>query len=170
MITVISTYKTFLIRASLDGEGRHGRFCRIPTTFVESKDSGKRPLNNEPKGGIQMNQIKVNSGGIVIVRPAGELDHHTADGIKREVSRLIFGGKAAAVIWDLGGLQFMDSAGIGLILGRMRDLGAVDGGTIILNPSPTMRKMFELSGLGNHLMEGSEEEAMKRLGGILHGK
>jgi stage II sporulation protein AA (anti-sigma F factor antagonist) len=127
-------------------------------------------LNYEPKGGIHMNHMTLAPGGIVIVRPAGELDHHTADSIKREVSRLIFGGKATGIIWDLGNLQFMDSAGIGLILGRMRDLGAVDGGTVILNPSPTMRKMFELSGLGSHLAEGTEEDAMKRLGGILHGK
>lgn len=144
--------------------------CRNSTTFVEYKESGKRPLNYEPKGGIHMNQIKLTPGGIVIVRPAGELDHHTADSIKREVSRLIFGGKANAIIWDLGSLQFMDSAGIGLILGRMRDLGAVEGGTVILNPSPTMKKMFELSGLGSHLLEGTKEDAIKRLGGILHGK
>ena len=42
----------------------------------------------------------------------------------------------------------MDSAGIGLILGRMRDLAPTEGETLILNPSSTMEKIFNFSGLG----------------------
>ena len=41
----------------------------------------------------------------------------------------------------------MDSAGIGLILGRMRDLAPTEGETLILNPSSTMEKIFNFSGL-----------------------
>ncbi|MET3576457.1 anti-sigma factor antagonist [Bhargavaea ullalensis] len=114
--------------------------------------------------------IEMLDEGIVSVRPMGELDHHSADEIRRTVSHLIYGGSISGIIWDLGNLQFMDSAGIGLILGRMRDLRAVEGGTVILNPSPTMRKMFEMSGLGDHLLDGLPTDAIDRLGGILHGK
>lgn len=114
--------------------------------------------------------IEILEGGIVSVRPEGELDHHAADEIRRTVSQLLYGGSISGIIWDLSNLQFMDSAGIGLILGRMRDLRAVDGETVILNPSATMRKMFEMSGLGPHLLDGTTQEAKDRLGGILHGK
>ncbi|SIT66784.1 anti-sigma factor antagonist [Edaphobacillus lindanitolerans] len=114
--------------------------------------------------------IEMLEGGFVLVRPAGELDHHSADEIRRTVSHLLYGGAISGIIWDLGSLQFMDSAGIGLILGRMRDLRTVDGGTVILNPSSTMRKMFEMSGLGDHLLDGTATDAIDKLGGILHGK
>ena len=60
--------------------------------------------------------------GIVLITLAGELDNHEANQIREEVSTAIFTGKTRAIVWDLYQLGFMDSAGIGLILGRMRDL------------------------------------------------
>ena len=44
------------------------------------------------------------------------------------ISSSIFTGQVRAIIWDLEGLGFMDSAGIGLILGRMRDLAPAGRG------------------------------------------
>lgn len=108
--------------------------------------------------------------GIVLITLAGELDNHQANQIREEVSAAIFTGNARAIIWDLFQLGFMDSAGIGLILGRMRDLSPVNGETLILNPSPTMEKIFQFSGLGGTIRNCTVEEAIDEIGGVVHEK
>ena len=94
-----------------------------------------------------MAKIEIIENGILIATLRGELDNHKANQIRSDISSSIFTGQVRAVIWDLEGLGFMDSAGIGLILGRMRDLSPIGGETLILNPSPTMNKIFGFSGL-----------------------
>ncbi|GKV65636.1 MULTISPECIES: STAS domain-containing protein [Sporosarcina] len=108
--------------------------------------------------------------GIVVITLAGELDNHEANQIRAEVSNAIFAGKTNAIIWDLNLLGFMDSAGIGLILGRMRDLAPVNGETLILNPSPTMEKIFQFSGLGEVIRKCTVEQAIDEIGGVVHEK
>ncbi|MFD1206434.1 MULTISPECIES: anti-sigma factor antagonist [Sporosarcina] len=108
--------------------------------------------------------------GIIVITLAGELDNHEANRIRTMISSSIFSGQVNAVIWDLGRLGFMDSAGVGLILGRMRDLAPYNGETIILNPSPTMEKIFQFSGLDSNIRHGSVESAIGEIGGVLHEK
>ena len=71
--------------------------------------------------------------------------------IRDEISQSLYRGTLRAIIWNLQDLVFMDSAGIGLILGRMRDLVPVNGQTVILNPSETMKKIFSFSGLSSYI-------------------
>ena len=85
------------------------------------------------------------------------------------MSTEILRGQLKLLIWNLQGLQFMDSAGIGLVLGRMRELEAVSGYTLILNPSATMKKIFQFSGLGPYIFEGQENEAIGYVRGIVNG-
>ena len=77
-----------------------------------------------------MAKIEIIENGILIATLRGELDNHKANQIRSDISSSIFTGQARAVIWDLEGLGFMDSAGIGLILGRMRDLSPIGGETL----------------------------------------
>ena len=81
---------------------------------------------------------------IIIIRLKGELDHHSTTDIRNEIVPLIKNGSIKVLVWNLKDLNFMDSSGIGLILGRMRELAPIEGQTIIVNPSPTMRKFFSL--------------------------
>ncbi|MFC5541103.1 MAG: anti-sigma F factor antagonist [Bacilli bacterium] len=106
---------------------------------------------------------------IAIIRLYGELDHHEAEKIRTDISKTILKGKLHTIIWNLERLNFMDSSGVGLILGRMRELNAVNGQTIILNPSNTMKKIFQFSGLSKYVMEGKEEEAILYARGIVNG-
>src|SRR4051812_34766024 len=105
-----------------------------------------------------MADIEITDNGILIATLHGELDNHEANRIRAHISSSIFTGQIRAIIWNLEGLGFMDSAGIGLILGRMRDLAPVDGETIILNPSKTMEKIFNFSGLGSTIRHGTVEK------------
>ena len=108
--------------------------------------------------------------GIAIIRLKGELDHHATQTIRDEISQTLYNGTLRAIIWNLQDLHFMDSAGIGLILGRMRDFVPSNGRTVILNPSETMKKIFQYSGLGSYVWETTEEETIAELGGILNGQ
>jgi stage II sporulation protein AA (anti-sigma F factor antagonist) len=114
-------------------------------------------------------RIEMVEEGIAIIRLHGELDHHAANSIRQEVSSALYKGSLRAIVWNLQDLLFMDSAGIGLILGRMRDLVPVNGQTVILYPSETMKKIFSFSGLSPYIWNCSEEEAIRSLGGILNG-
>jgi len=108
--------------------------------------------------------------GIVVVTLAGELDNLEANRIRSTISSSIFTGKVKGIVWDLSRLSFMDRAGIGLILGRMRDLAPFNGETLILNPSPTMEKIFNFSGLGSNIRHGSVKSVLGEIGGVLHEK
>ena len=115
-----------------------------------------------------MADIEIMDNGILVATLHGELDNHEANRIRASISSSIFSGQVRAVIWNLEGLGFMDSAGIGLILGRMRDLAPMNGETLILNPSVTMEKIFGFSGLGRNIRYCTVETAIGEIGGVLH--
>ncbi|MBO0588508.1 anti-sigma factor antagonist [Sporosarcina sp. E16_8] len=115
-----------------------------------------------------MADIEIIDNGILIATLQGELDNHEANRIRSHISSAIYSGQVRAVIWDLTRLGFMDSAGIGLILGRMRDLAPVEGETLILNPSTTMEKIFTFSGLGPNIRHCTVDLAIGEIGGVLH--
>lgn len=117
-----------------------------------------------------MTTLDVLNNQILLITLKGDLDNYKANQLRAEVSSFIFSGQVNKVIWNLEYLSFMDSAGIGLILGRMRDLTPFDGETIILNPSPTMEQIFSFSGLHSFVRKGSVEEVVAEFGGILYEK
>lgn len=122
------------------------------------------------RGGESMNfDIRMHPNEIAVVRLFGELDHHETEKVREHISRTILQGNVKTVIWNLENLNFMDSSGIGLILGRMRELRAVDGQTILLNPSPTMKKIFQFSGLSAFIMQAHEQRAIMQARGIVNG-
>lgn len=83
----------------------------------------------------------------VTVCLSGELDHSTAAGIRAEVDELLLDPGIRRLVFDLNGLEFMDSSGIGLIIGRYK-LMARRGGTVaIMSPRRRVDKIFEMAGL-----------------------
>lgn len=114
-------------------------------------------------------EINMHLDTIAVIRLYGELDHHATEKIRDQISRTILQGSLKTIIWNLEKLNFMDSSGVGLILGRMRELRAVNGQTIILNPSNTMKKIFQFSGLSSLMMDGKEKDAIMHARGIVNG-
>ncbi len=114
-------------------------------------------------------EINMHLNDIAVIRLLGELDHHETEKIRTHISKTILQGNLSTIIWNLERLNFMDSSGIGLILGRMRELSAVNGQTIILNPSNTMKKIFQFSGLASFMMEGTEADVILHARGIVNG-
>lgn len=86
-------------------------------------------------------------GATLVFRLVGELDEHSAEFVKRKLDAAICDENFDAVIFDLSRLSFMDSTGIGVIIGRYKLLRKQDKRAYVRNPSPTVDKIFKMSGL-----------------------
>ncbi len=83
----------------------------------------------------------------LIVRLSGELDHSEASRIRSELDALIADTGTRRLIFDLNGLEFMDSSGIGLIIGRYKLMRRRGGSVAVLGPDARIDKIFRMAGL-----------------------
>ena len=77
----------------------------------------------------------------------GELDEHSATHTKIELDQVFSGGKFTQIIIDLSELDFMDSTGIGVLIGRYKKMKDRQIPIYICNPSSTTEKIFKMTGL-----------------------
>lgn len=84
---------------------------------------------------------------IVIVQLTGELDHHTAEHLRTELDEVLKRANVKHLILNLKQLDFMDSSGIGVILGRYKLIKAKQGKMLICNMNHAVAKLLELSGI-----------------------
>lgn len=85
--------------------------------------------------------------GSVTVSLSGELDHCNASRIRRQLDELLENEDIVRLCLDLSGLTFMDSSGIGVLLGRLRILQQRGGSLAVKNMSHPIAKLFHLTGL-----------------------
>ncbi len=83
----------------------------------------------------------------MIIQFDGELDHHTAQEIREEIDRTIEVKSIKNLIFDLSNLKFMDSSGIGVVIGRYKVINKKGGKVGVINVNPHVNKIFEMSGL-----------------------
>ena len=90
---------------------------------------------------------------------SGELDHHTAAFLREEIDTTAEKVRPKTLRLDFSEVPFMDSSGIGLILGRVRKVSGWGGRVAIFGLSPQLRKMAELSGVASlAVIEKREKE------------
>ncbi len=78
----------------------------------------------------------------------GEMDEHSVAAIRREADRLIDENAGASrAVFDLAGVRFMDSTGIGFLIGRYKKLRRYGMGMYLENPNAGADKILELSGV-----------------------
>ena len=76
---------------------------------------------------------------------SGEIDHHAAQLLRREIDAQIDARMPGLLTLDFSGVTFMDSSGVGLILGRSRRMNALGGRLTVQNPPPSVYKMLDLA-------------------------
>lgn len=76
-----------------------------------------------------------------------EVDHHTARRIREDIDNKMFLSKPRTLVLDFFGVRFMDSSGIGLILGRAETASTIGAKIEIKGASPTLMKILHLSGV-----------------------
>lgn len=80
-----------------------------------------------------------------------ELDHPVSDRIRKETDRIINETYIQTMIFDFQNTNFMDSSGIGLIMGRYRVLGMRNGCIKAENVNPHIDKLLHLSGIYKYI-------------------
>jgi len=92
-------------------------------------------------------QIELKNG-VMTAYLCGELDHHTAGSVREEIDGTARRMKPRVLRLDFTEVPFMDSSGVGLILGRVRSAAMWNGRVHLSGLSPQLRRMAELSGVG----------------------
>lgn len=101
----------------------------------------------------------IRDGDSVIVRLAGELDHYCAQSVRRELDRLISDRSIRWLVLDFSRLQFMDSSGIGVILGRYRQMRDRGGQVGVVNMNGHIARIFHMSGMDRVIRNLDRKEA-----------
>ena len=98
------------------------------------------------------------NNGIITVTLVGEIDHHSAVSVRAEIDARIYELRPKGIVLDLSGIRFMDSSGLGLVMGRYALAEKLGSKFSIINPSERALKIFELAGLGRLIKVNTEEE------------
>lgn len=120
------------------------------------------------EGGLSIVSLEINlekEQDVLTVFLRGELDHHTSDKVREQVSAAIEKHQIQKLVLDLEGLNFMDSSGLGVILGRYKQIKQLNGEMVVCSISPSVERLFNMSGLFKIIgMEPTKDDALKRLG------
>ncbi|MCR4779707.1 MAG: anti-sigma factor antagonist [Ruminiclostridium sp.] len=92
---------------------------------------------------------------------SGEIDHHSAAETRIMTDGELSRTMPRTLIFDMKGVTFMDSSGVGLILGRAREMQPWGGKVMISEPSARAEKILKLSGLGSMIIKkaGKDQNA-----------
>ncbi len=77
----------------------------------------------------------------------GELDHHAAAPIRQQIDEAVLEHKPKKLVIDFDKLTFMDSSGIGLVMGRYKTAAEVGATLTVCNISAQVYKVMRLSGI-----------------------
>ncbi len=86
-------------------------------------------------------------GGILTACLSGEIDHHAAKLQREGIDAMLFKVKPELLVLDFSDVKFMDSSGIGLIIGRADVCEGIDCKVKITGLSQTLKKLVRLSGI-----------------------
>ncbi|HAK42303.1 MAG TPA: anti-sigma F factor antagonist [Clostridium sp.] len=100
----------------------------------------------------------------IIVTLQGELDHHSAEEVRTRVDDILDKDGYKNLIFNFSGVNFMDSSGIGAVIGRYKKLSLRGGKVCLTNVTPTVKRIFELSGMFKIIsMYDNIEEALRNI-------
>ncbi len=85
--------------------------------------------------------------GKLTVTLDGEIDHHSAVSVRSSIDAKIYELRPKSMVMDLSKIDFMDSSGLGLVMGRYALMQKLGGAFCIINPTERALKIFELAGL-----------------------
>ncbi|GAB3052508.1 anti-sigma F factor antagonist [Virgibacillus ainsalahensis] len=102
---------------------------------------------------------------VLIVRLSGELDHHEAEALRNKWKDMLYKNTVKHVILNLETVTFMDSSGLGVVLGRYKEVLQLGGEMVVCSISPPIERLFEMSGLFKIIrLEENESFALETLG------
>lgn len=94
-----------------------------------------------------MHMKAYSSEGNLVVKLDGEIDHHSVSEIREGIDRMIAETKPKNLVLELSEIDFMDSSGLGLVLGRYRRLTEIGSKMYIKNPGERTEKILCMAGV-----------------------
>lgn len=85
--------------------------------------------------------------GCLVLQMPEELDHHEAEFLKEQADDLILKYPVRSLVFDFSNTRFMDSSGIGVIIGRCKNVRFSGGYVKAIHLSEQIQRIFKLSGL-----------------------
>lgn len=86
-------------------------------------------------------------GSVVTAYMDGEIDHHYAEKVRSKLDSAIGNVRTKTLVLDMGGVAFMDSSGLGMVLGRYKKLSAKGAKLEIRNASKRVDRILRMSGV-----------------------
>ena len=101
---------------------------------------------------------------ILVVSLSGELDHHTAKEVKNLIEEVVKNRGVKNLVFDFTNLTFMDSSGIGVVIGRYKLIHSIGGKLAIAGAQKNVSKLLYMSGI-NKIIElfDCADDAIKNL-------
>ena len=84
---------------------------------------------------------------LLVLKITEEIDHHSAEKIRRMADNEITRYMPRKVVFDFNKVSFMDSSGIGMIIGRYKTATMLGGIVEMKNVNPSVQKVLEMSGV-----------------------
>ena len=86
-------------------------------------------------------------GNTLKIKLRGEIDHHSAVAVRSSIDDMIKRKRPAEVVIDMSAVDFMDSSGLGLIMGRYAVVKELGSAFCVLDPNPRIEKIMRLAGM-----------------------
>ena len=100
----------------------------------------------------------------ILIKPDSEIDHHNADKIRKAADIRIKSSNAINVIFDFSRVDFMDSSGIGVIMGRFKMTKLLGGKVVIFGVKKQVARLLEMAGIDRIVTVSKNlDEAFKKL-------
>lgn len=123
--------------------------------------------NGEGSSFMSVNVCTKRVGGVLVASLQGDLDDHSADAVRKALDRELDTMTPPRLVLDLEGVTFMDSSGLGVILGRYRKVSERGGQMRIASVPAQLHKLFAISGLHKvmpiHAKQGEAVRALKEV-------
>ncbi len=107
------------------------------------------------------------TGNNLIIKLQGEIDDEAVKKLRRTIDVEFDEEKAKNIVFDMTDVSFMDSSGVGMIIGRYKRAAALGGQVKIFGADRTVKRIIELSGLGRIVrIYSTEKEATEERRGV----
>ena len=87
--------------------------------------------------------------GVLTAKLSGEIDHHSARELREAIDDTVRRTCPRLLVLDFGGVEFMDSSGIGIVLGRYRLMQDMGGKLALKNLPPHIRRVMQVAGISS---------------------
>lgn len=99
-----------------------------------------------------------NENKLLIIKLTDEIDQHSADKVRRKIDDEIERFIPRKVVFNFDNISFMDSSGIGMVLGRYKLVKMIGGEFEIINVNKSIQKIFDMSGVTRIIKIKNKEE------------